>query len=267
LLEKYIFGDRVFKNIEFEIFEYGLNKTDPNAKQVNVHFPLNRLWFIKKGSGFIENSHHNIILKKDRLYFIPANSTYTYNFQKELHLYYFQFTIKVLNIYDIFEKEIYAQEYILEKDEIEIFKKKITNKNKIIDALHLKLFLLQNIMYFIKEDQIDFLNSDRYSNYKNELKFIYKNLSIKLSLKDLEEKFFISQIVYRKSWKKDFGITFKQYIDRLLINEIKKKLILAEIKIKEVAFMYGFNDEYYFSRFFKKYTHLSPSDYKKSVLG
>ncbi len=51
-------------------------------------------------------------------------------------------------------------------------------------------------------------------------------------------------------------------IQERLILEAKKKLHLTRQSIKEIAYALNFSDEYYFSRFFKKFTKVSPQAFR-----
>ncbi len=63
--------------------------------------------------------------------------------------------------------------------------------------------------------------------------------------------------------RKKAGITAGDLIrDRILL-EAKRLLSLTQLDIKEIAYTLGFNDSSYFSRFFKKYTDLSPQEFRK----
>ena len=65
------------------------------------------------------------------------------------------------------------------------------------------------------------------------------------------------------------GVTFKaytgmspyQYFITIKLNKAKEFLQTKEFSIKEIAFKLGFQDQYYFSRLFKKKTGISPSHY------
>jgi AraC family transcriptional activator of pobA len=61
---------------------------------------------------------------------------------------------------------------------------------------------------------------------------------------------------------KYFGKTPSQLIQDRLILEAKKLLHLTTLSIKEIAYQLQFSDEYYFSRFFKKCTKLSPQTFR-----
>lgn len=58
------------------------------------------------------------------------------------------------------------------------------------------------------------------------------------------------------------GITAKAVIQDRLLNEIKRRLIYTTEPLDQLAFSLGFKDPAYFSRFFRKHTGSSPSDYR-----
>ncbi|HAY3505656.1 helix-turn-helix domain-containing protein [Elizabethkingia anophelis] len=59
--------------------------------------------------------------------------------------------------------------------------------------------------------------------------------------------------------------TAQNVIYSLIISEAKRLLLYEKLSIKEIAYQLGFNDPFYFSNFFKKYTSLSPKDYQKII--
>jgi AraC-like DNA-binding protein len=65
--------------------------------------------------------------------------------------------------------------------------------------------------------------------------------------------------------KKHFNKTLTQLIHDKLIIEAQREIYLTNKNIKEIAYELGFNDEYYFSRLFKKYTHISPKQYRNTL--
>jgi AraC-like DNA-binding protein len=59
------------------------------------------------------------------------------------------------------------------------------------------------------------------------------------------------------------GKTAQSVIHGLIASEAKRLLLYQDFSIKEVAFKLGFNDQFYFSNFFKKYTGQSPKYYQE----
>jgi AraC family transcriptional activator of pobA len=66
-----------------------------------------------------------------------------------------------------------------------------------------------------------------------------------------------------KKLKADTGVSIKNCIDKKLLDNAREHLLLSGLSIKEIAAVTGFRDQYYFSRFFRKHTGMSPTDYRK----
>lgn len=57
----------------------------------------------------------------------------------------------------------------------------------------------------------------------------------------------------------------KTYVNELLITEIKRLLINTAFSIKEISYATGFEDPTNFVKFFKKYTNLTPVEFRKKI--
>ncbi len=68
-----------------------------------------------------------------------------------------------------------------------------------------------------------------------------------------------------KITKTHFNKTLTNLITERLLIEAKRELYLTNKSIKEVAYELGYDDEYYFSRFFKKNVNISPQIYRETV--
>jgi len=65
--------------------------------------------------------------------------------------------------------------------------------------------------------------------------------------------------------KSYFNKTLTHLITERIIIEAKRELYLTNKTVKEVAWELGYEDEYYFSRFFKKNVNISPQIYRQTV--
>jgi AraC family transcriptional activator of pobA len=72
----------------------------------------------------------------------------------------------------------------------------------------------------------------------------------------------ISPNILTKRATKYFGKTPSQLISEKLILEAKRQLHLTRQSIKEIAYRLNFQDEFYFSRVFKKFTKVSPQTFR-----
>ena len=59
--------------------------------------------------------------------------------------------------------------------------------------------------------------------------------------------------------------TLTELIQGRIVVEAKRELCLTNKSVKEIAFALGFNDQYYFSRFFKHTTSFAPQQYRRAT--
>lgn len=59
------------------------------------------------------------------------------------------------------------------------------------------------------------------------------------------------------------GKNLSYYLQEQLILEAKRLLIKGKLSVNEIAYQLGYEDRAYFSRFFKKWTGIPPSNYKQ----
>ena len=82
-----------------------------------------------------------------------------------------------------------------------------------------------------------------------------------LSIKTVAEKSFMSEVYFRKLFKKEFGISPQKYIIDLRIQNAAGLISTGYYSLKEVACMSGYTDYKYFSVEFKRNMGVSPSEY------
>ena len=99
-------------------------------------------------------------------------------------------------------------------------------------------------------------------NLRNAIETHYKTLR---SPGDYGELLHISPKALNKASKAHFNKTLTDLIAERLIIEAKRELYLTSKAVKEVAFGLGFEDEFYFSRYFKKKVGVSPQIFRDTV--
>lgn len=78
-------------------------------------------------------------------------------------------------------------------------------------------------------------------------------------------QYYLSVDAFSKKVKRSFGKTPTKIIQERLILEAKKLLHLTYKSIKEIAAELNFEDEFYFSRYFKKEVGVSPKKFRDEV--
>jgi AraC family transcriptional activator of pobA len=92
-----------------------------------------------------------------------------------------------------------------------------------------------------------------------------KHYKTERSITFYASSFSLSADAFSKKIKKQFTKTPSQLIQERVILEARKLLHLTYKSIKQIAQELNFEDEFYFSRFFKKHVGVSPSSFRKNV--
>ncbi len=131
--------------------------------------------------------------------------------------------------------------------------------------------LLENKLKYLIENLI----SEGYVNeniiikneYKNAIdenvEHLKLNFSEKIDLDKMSNESKISKFQFIRHFKKKTGLTPAAYILNLRIN-CAIKLLMKDVPIGQIALEVGFYDHAQFCKFFKYYTNISPSDYKRN---
>lgn len=93
--------------------------------------------------------------------------------------------------------------------------------------------------------------------------YIEEHFEEKFNVDELARKFAISPRNFIRRFKKATHNTPFEYIQRVKIEAAKKSLESSVLNVNEVMFDVGYNDEKAFRKVFKKYTGLSPLEYRR----
>ncbi len=94
---------------------------------------------------------------------------------------------------------------------------------------------------------------------------IEKDFKTKHSASDYAKTLNMSAKALAKITKTYFNKTLTELISERIIIEAKRELYLTNKAIKEIAYELGYEDEYYFSRFFKTNADVSPQMFRETV--
>ena len=99
-------------------------------------------------------------------------------------------------------------------------------------------------------------------NLKDAIEEYFKS---KHSASDYAAVLNISAKALAKLTKTHFNKTITELIAERIVIEAKRELYLTNKPVKEIAFELGYDDEYYFSRFFKTNADVSPQLFRETV--
>lgn len=94
--------------------------------------------------------------------------------------------------------------------------------------------------------------------------FVINNCHKDISLQDLADKFGYNSNYLSTLFKKNSGVTFKNFLILQRVKNAEYMLATTDKSIIEIANTCGFNDSNYFSTIFKNIHGMSPREYRKS---
>ena len=96
--------------------------------------------------------------------------------------------------------------------------------------------------------------------------YIESNYSRNFRISVFEEKYHFSSAYLTKIFRSVYGYSIYEYVLKLRMERAKELLENPDIKILDISERLGYTDNHYFSKAFKKYYHISPSQYRSDYL-
>jgi AraC-like DNA-binding protein len=128
----------------------------------------------------------------------------------------------------------------------------------LITAARLKMQQQPEAMIELKDQKEPFI----LQKLKDAIEVHFKT---KHSPADYADLLYITPKALAKLTKTHFNKTLSSLINERIIIEAKRELYLTNKTVKEIAYDLGYDDEYYFSRFFKVNADVSPQLYRETV--
>ena len=126
---------------------------------------------------------------------------------------------------------------------------------------------LKKLNVLMTDEYCDLVNTfatGRYSPIvKKTVDYILLNLGSSLLLSTIADEIHVSPSHLSRKFKEETGMNLTEFINQKRVEEAKLYLQREHISITDIAFLVGFNDLNYFSKVFKKYTLLTPSQYAR----
>lgn len=131
---------------------------------------------------------------------------------------------------------------------------------------HIKAFLYGIMTEFSLGLHRENIISSRFSGIYKGIMYMERHYASNVRISKLAEICHVSESCFRRLFRQYSGMSPTEYISRL--KEAKAKLMLKSnlFTIAEVAASLGFDDPFYFSRFYKRMTGKSPKEERKQEL-
>ncbi len=123
-------------------------------------------------------------------------------------------------------------------------------------------FILQEIVETFSNSILSHGNIKNREIMKKAISFISQHYSEPISLNYVANEVHLNPAYFSTLFKKEIGLSFKEYLNHVRIEESKRLLANSNFSIIDIAIAVGFEDQSYFSKVFKKYTGMTPKQFR-----
>lgn len=95
--------------------------------------------------------------------------------------------------------------------------------------------------------------------------FVQQNFHKHLNISDVASLIYLSDSAFCKFFKKATGKTFTQYLNLVRIEAISNQLLYTDFPVYQIVSRYGYDNQTYFNRIFKRVKGVTPIQFRKSI--
>jgi len=272
----------------FELKNIAYLRFSNDSEYNDIVSPYSRIYYVTKGKGHVLIGHQTIQLEAGNLYLIPSLEHCSYFFQQNLEHIYIHFkasTENGMSIYNLisFQHRTEASELnkmlfyrLLEINpglelphhDPNIYQTKPWMDKKPVynfpgHQLESEAIIQQLISGFISGYSPINMNLNLKYKLQEILTFIHSNLQNDIRITQLAEISCLSKDHFTRIFKQIFGISPVEFIIRKRIEKSQYLLLTTNWTIARIIEETNFKNPPYFSRMFKKYTSLTPGEYRR----
>ena len=133
--------------------------------------------------------------------------------------------------------------------------------DSLMDMMRFQVHLISGTIDYVSEVEQSDSIVQRAKNY------VHEHYAEDISRNEIAESVFLTPEYMAKMFKKETGVSLKQYISDYRVAIAKEKLANPNVRISDVAAEVGFDNFSYFSTVFKKTTGLTPGEYHTQTTG
>lgn len=231
--------------------------------------PVNRLLLIHADSGrddsFIRDLATGALLplRHGHGFLIPCGHEIDQHMTEDLKFVSFQFNLDLFYGFDVMAK--FPECRVIDNPQL------VEEAHHLIQCPHVPSVLcrINALIYDLCSqwltEKADILQQEmtHAAKYESLLDFVEKEGDALLTVGRLAEMAGMRQDVFSRKFTHDLGLAPKTFISRALVRKASGLLGAPEMTVKEAAYRLNFSSEYYFSRFFKHHTGLSPLQFQR----
>ncbi len=268
-----VYETHIIKDPQLPFFIRSSTKLNFARHAIPLHWHENiEIVLVTAGEGVINCDTRQLRVKKDDI--VVVNSNYMHGFSTDQALFSYAYLIvdRSFCIANYFDTNLIRFQELFQDAEIvqwiqEIclkFDNKENSKYRVqmIRAMVLKL-MVKLCMEYSTDERAPHVDSHLLSRLKQAIGYIRSESNRDLSLDEVADFAGLSKFYFAREFHRITGNTFVSYLNLVRCENAKKMLIENQKNIGEIARACGFENQSYFTRRFRSYTGMLPSDYRE----
>ncbi|WP_209331726.1 helix-turn-helix domain-containing protein [Lunatimonas salinarum] len=283
-----MYSEKIGSSLQFKLKHVGTNHFQKPASFQKVTSPFSRMYLVLNGNGELLTGDGTRELRESRMYLIPSFTTCSYFFQPGLQMIYVHFVLTLKDGLDLFNimgchSEIDASDFMkcifnrlkdinpnreIPHHDPEVYQSKPWCEEPVCyESLkhHLETTSLmgQLLSNFIQVENT--VSPTKLFRYKLQpiIQYIRTNLEREISVENLAAMACLSTDHFSRTFKSVFGMCPNEYIIAMRIEKARALLLTTDLSQAEIMEQAGIKNTSYFTRVFKKHTHVTPSEFRK----
>lgn len=270
------------ESIRIGLHESGYTRLGREWNYKRLSSPFSRIYLIEEGEAVIRHSGQIHHLKAGTLHLVPCHVTADYSCPESHTQYFAGFTMKLESGSDLFAVRRCDPTLPATENHVSIFRRiceliqPMTGRFGRLSNVQLPLAHAVEIRGLVMQLAAAFLETvheptdaelELEGRFTPILQFIDENLRRDIALETLAELAGLTPSYFSDLFHNTLGVRPVEFINRRRIERAQLMLASSDRNIQEIADAVGINSATYFSRLFHRVTGMSPSRYRRLLLG
>lgn len=232
--------------------------------------PFIRIYYLERGCFDLMFPKETFHLQTGGVYLIPANIPFSYVFRGECKHFYIHFSSHSIDAIGVFNHPL-----TLPQEQCPSIRTLITDfignafreQDEIRETIERRIQIFKILVPFLEQLSTLYENGSdlrQYDRLNEVMYYIERNLNKPINIEDLHTRYAMRRSDLSAQFRKRYGLPPKQYICMRRISNARNLLVRTGMTLQEIASASGYEDLFLFFRMFKKYTRMTPTQFREA---
>lgn len=249
--------------IHLQLIYYGRGQVDHkwSGKAMNpVH---SRLLYIVSGEGSITfEQNRQLKLTPGNWYLLPAGCSFAFACENEMDHIYIHLKLCDIDGIDLLHRCAQPIQMCADCDDVEFFSEGLDCQG-VVKGLQIRRRIYDILLSAMEQNRIDLIAQKLSPCVAKAIAYIRENLSVGLSNTEVAAQANVSVSTLTKRFQRELSMSVHDYIENMVFSEAIQLIRETDLPIGQISEMFGFCDQFYFSRRFKEKLGNTPRAYRK----